>query len=43
VSGVHEIVWDGRDERGARVAAGTYFVRLAGDGVSRLRKLTKLD
>ena len=41
--GVHELVWDGRDDSGARVAAGTYFVRLAGDGVTRTRKLTRLD
>lgn len=27
-AGGHEAVWDGRDERGVRVAAGTYFVRL---------------
>lgn len=27
-AGGHEAAWDGRDERGARVPAGTYFVRL---------------
>lgn len=31
-------VWDGRDERGARVAAGVYFMRLRGpDGVRAAR------
>ncbi|MFN0151686.1 MAG: FG-GAP-like repeat-containing protein [bacterium] len=28
-SGVHEFAWDGRDDRGARVATGVYFVDLS--------------
>ncbi len=31
-AGTHALMWDGRDERGSRVAAGTYFVRLEGLG-----------
>ncbi|MFH1689208.1 MAG: FlgD immunoglobulin-like domain containing protein [Candidatus Eisenbacteria bacterium] len=26
-NGVHQVVWDGRDERGEKVASGVYFVR----------------
>jgi hypothetical protein len=29
-AGVYQFGWDGRDERGGRVAAGVYFLRLAG-------------
>lgn len=32
-AGTHEAVWDGRDERGVRVPAGTYFVRLETSGL----------
>ena len=30
--GRHSVLWDGRDEAGRAVAAGTYFVRMAIDG-----------
>jgi flagellar hook assembly protein FlgD len=33
-AGRHEITWDGRGEAGARVAAGVYFMRIAGPGGS---------
>ncbi|MCA9759708.1 MAG: hypothetical protein KDA27_28180 [Candidatus Eisenbacteria bacterium] len=31
-SGPHQVWWDGRDDASRRVAAGVYFVRLAGSG-----------
>lgn len=36
-AGSHDLIWDGRGERGTRVAGGLYFVRLrvAGDVASR--------
>lgn len=41
-AGDHRATWDGRDERGAPVAAGTYFLRLrAGENVST-QKVTVL-
>lgn len=33
-AGHHRVAWDGRDEHGAHVRAGTYFVRLASEGRS---------
>ena len=37
--GRHTTVWDGRDERGERVGAGIYFVRLTAPGVHQTIKL----
>jgi hypothetical protein len=34
--------WDGRDESGAAVAAGTYFVRLESEGETRTEKLIRI-
>ncbi|MGQ0720628.1 MAG: FlgD immunoglobulin-like domain containing protein [Candidatus Eiseniibacteriota bacterium] len=39
-SGLHELVWDGRDESGRRVVAGTYLVRIEGAGEARTVKAT---
>jgi photosystem II stability/assembly factor-like uncharacterized protein len=39
--GTHAVVWDGRDTRGARVAAGVYFVRARVDGAVRLRRVVR--
>jgi hypothetical protein len=33
-AGEHRVVWDGRDERGARIASGVYFYRLQARGLS---------
>ena len=41
-AGAVELVWDGRDERGERVAAGIYLARLCAGGASELRKLVVL-
>jgi hypothetical protein len=38
-SGTHEAAWDGRDARGARLAAGVYFVRLEFDGRAESHKI----
>lgn len=37
--GLHEIVWDGRNDEGRAVAAGTYFYRLQCADVVRTRRL----
>ncbi len=36
-AGRHEIAWDGRDERGHRVAGGVYYVRLRAAGLAYSR------
>jgi hypothetical protein len=38
-AGAHTVRWDGRDERGARLTAGCYFVRLSAGGTSTTRKV----
>lgn len=40
--GVHSVDWNGRDERGARVAAGVYFLRLDVDGDVQSRRIVRL-
>src|SRR5262249_31945409 len=37
--GGHAIQWDSRDDRGAPVAGGTYFARLAVDGRTQSRAI----
>src|ERR1044072_6073183 len=32
-AGIHPLVWDGRDERGARAPRGVYYARMRTDGV----------
>jgi hypothetical protein len=34
-AGRHEVAWDGADERGNRVASGTYYVRLTAPDIAR--------
>jgi len=41
-AGSHEVVWDGRNDRGARVASGVYFCRLEGSGLSVATKVVVL-
>lgn len=41
-AGRHEVVWDGRDERGARVPSGVYFYLLESGGRSITRKMLVL-
>ncbi|MBD3221113.1 hypothetical protein GF314_07690 [bacterium] len=40
--GPGQVVWDGRDARGRRVASGLYIVRLEGEGWTRTRQVTWL-
>ncbi|MFN8177259.1 MAG: FlgD immunoglobulin-like domain containing protein [bacterium] len=42
-AGSLEVAWDGRDEGGRRVAAGTYFVRATGAGQIAATKVTVLQ
>lgn len=41
-AGSHEVYWDGRDVRGGRVTAGTYFYRLRAGGRTITKKMTVL-
>jgi hypothetical protein len=38
-AGAHSVTWDGRDDRGARVASGVYYLQLEAAGAVRLRKV----
>jgi hypothetical protein len=38
-AGPHQLLWDGRDDRGRPAPSGTYFLRLAADGSIQTRKL----
>lgn len=42
-AGLARFTWQGEDERGARVAAGVYFVRAEAPGLSATSKLVLLD
>ena len=39
-AGPHEVVWDGRDNRGSKVSSGIYFYRLGTDNQVLSRKMT---
>lgn len=38
-AGIHNVLWDGRDDAGAAVGAGVYFYRLKAEGYEKARKL----
>ena len=38
-SGRHEVVWNGTDNRGQRVASGVYMARMTTGNISQMRKL----
>jgi hypothetical protein len=40
--GDHQVVWDGRDNHGNRVASGVYLYRLHSDGLDQSRKMVLL-
>jgi hypothetical protein len=42
IPGRHDILWDGRDARGQRVASGVYFYRVRFDGKTITRKMVHL-
>jgi hypothetical protein len=42
-AGAQAIEWDGRDERGARVAAGIYFVRAAAGSSVRMQRIVRIE
>ena len=42
-AGSHRLPWNGRDDRGANVASGVYFVRLVGDGFSDTRRAVLVE
>lgn len=39
---VEAVTWDGRDDRGGRLAAGVYLARLSGDGFHREQRVIRL-
>lgn len=38
-AGSHQVAWDGRDDRGGKLAAGVYFYELVTGGVAQTRKM----
>lgn len=38
-SGVHSVIWDGKNNAGAKIAAGVYFYRLQANGQSLVKKM----
>jgi hypothetical protein len=41
-AGVHEVPWDGLDNRGSRVATGVFFYRMTAEGETTTRKMLLL-
>jgi len=42
-AGWNAVEWDGRDDRGRALRAGTYFARLDAGGGQKTEKLVRLD
>jgi hypothetical protein len=42
-SGMHQVIWDGRDELGRPVGRGTWFCRMTAGGFQAVSKLTTID
>jgi hypothetical protein len=41
-AGPHEVIWDGRDAEGQKVAGGVYFYKLAAPGIAESRRMILL-
>jgi hypothetical protein len=41
-AGVHDLTWNGTTDRGGRVAAGVYLVRVQGPGFDRTQRIVRL-
>jgi len=41
-AGVHDLTWNGTNDRGGRVAAGIYLVRVQGPGFDRTQRIVRL-
>lgn len=41
-SGSYQLIWDGKDKAGNKVAPGIYFMRLEADGKALTKKMLKL-
>jgi len=41
-AGVHEALWNGRDDRGKQMSSGLYFCRLKAGSFTSLRKMVLL-
>ena len=41
-AGMHDVTWDGADDRGADLPAGLYFARLTGNGTRRTVRIARL-
>jgi len=39
-SGLHEVVWMGRNDSGSSVASGTYFYQIQAGPYSQVKKMT---
>jgi len=42
-SGVHQIEWDGSDDRGLKVSAGTYLIMMRSEDFIQTRKMMMLN
>jgi flagellar hook assembly protein FlgD len=40
--GTHAVTWDGRDDRGAEVAAGVYYCRIAAEGEATTVRMVRV-
>jgi len=38
-AGIRKVTWDGRDERGERVASGIYLYKLQAEGLAQTKKM----